>query len=61
MKDERKPVGWGFWLQWVLASIVGFSVGFGLGKFCFGYSRSKVMKPLSTMKLGMIVNFGVDL
>lgn len=32
MTDERKPVGWGFWLQWLLASIVGFGLGFGLGR-----------------------------
>ncbi len=24
---ERAQVGWGFWLWWVLASIVGFAVG----------------------------------
>ena len=27
MKIERKQVGWGFWLWWVLASFVGWTVG----------------------------------
>ena len=26
------PVGWGFWLWWVLASTVGFLIGGGMGE-----------------------------
>ncbi len=28
MNTERAPVGWRFWLGWVLASTVGLAVGF---------------------------------
>ena len=28
MNTERSQVGWGFWLWWVLASIVGLAVAF---------------------------------
>ncbi len=31
MKTERTNVGWGFWLAWVLASIMGFGMGSLIG------------------------------
>ncbi|MCK4899229.1 MAG: hypothetical protein KAS38_10645 [Anaerolineales bacterium] len=31
MKDKRSQVGWGFWLQWVVASTVGMLLGFIVG------------------------------
>src|SRR3990172_2021580 len=31
MKLQYTPVGWRFWLQWMLASILGFAVGAALG------------------------------
>lgn len=31
MQVKQRQVGWGFWLQWVLASTVGMFVGFILG------------------------------
>ncbi len=31
MKVKRSQVGWGFWLQWVLASTVGLLLGFIVG------------------------------
>ena len=31
MKAKRSQIGWGFWLQWVLASIVGMVVGLLIG------------------------------
>ncbi len=31
MNTERAPVGWRFWLGWVLASTVGLAVGFVVG------------------------------
>ncbi len=30
MNSARSPVGWGFWLRWVLASSVGLTVGFAV-------------------------------
>ncbi len=31
MKDKRSQVGWGLWLQWVVASTVGMLLGFIVG------------------------------
>lgn len=31
MRIERTRVEWGFWLQWVLASILGFAMGAAIG------------------------------
>ena len=31
MNTERTNIGTGFWLQWVLASILGFAVGAAMG------------------------------
>lgn len=27
MKDHREVVGWGFWLRWMIASIIGSGIG----------------------------------
>ena len=32
MNTERAQVGWGFWLQWVLASTVGLAVLVAVGE-----------------------------
>ena len=36
MITERAQVGWGFWLQWVLATAVGWAVGVVVGGDLFG-------------------------
>ena len=33
MTVERAQVGWGFWVRWILANTVGFSLGLPLGTF----------------------------
>jgi ABC-type branched-subunit amino acid transport system permease subunit len=35
MKVERAPVGWGLWLQWVVATIVGGAVGGAMSEAVF--------------------------
>ena len=27
MKDHREVVGWGFWLRWLIASVIGLGMG----------------------------------
>lgn len=36
LQVKRRPVGWVFWLQWVLASVVGSFVGEFMGDFLQG-------------------------
>jgi len=31
IQTRNAEIGWGFWLQWVLASMLGFAVGAAMG------------------------------
>ena len=31
MNNERTTIGWGFWIVWVLASVIGFGIGSFIG------------------------------
>ena len=33
MNSNQKDLGWGFWLRWVLASVLGSAVGVVIGGF----------------------------
>jgi hypothetical protein len=50
MNTERTNVGWGFWLAWVLASIMGFGMG-----SLIGMSVSYALLP----GMGITDEFGV--
>ena len=50
MKTEHTNVGWGFWIAWVLASIVGFGMG-----SLIGMSVSYTLLP----EMGITDEFGV--
>jgi MFS family permease len=50
MNTERTNIGWGFWIAWVLASIVGFGMG-----SLIGMSVSYALLP----EMGITDEFGV--
>lgn len=50
MNTERTNIGWGFWIAWILASIVGFGMG-----SLIGMSVSYALLP----EMGITDEFGV--
>ena len=66
MKVKGSQVGWGFWLQWVLASAVGWFVGFFIG-FVLSYVPGDVIRSdvldgiLGYFILGAALGSGVSL
>jgi hypothetical protein len=50
MITERAQLGWGFWLWWVLASTVGFSVGLAVGIFTWS-----IISPIIDFYYGLSV------
>ena len=59
MTVERNRIGWGFWLQWVLASTVGIFVGFIVG-FPLSLLTSDVLgEPLGYSFGGIVIGIGV--
>jgi hypothetical protein len=50
MNNERTTIGWGFWIVWVLASVIGF----GMGSF-IGMGASYALLPA----MGITKEFGI--
>ena len=64
MKVKRSQVGWGFWLQWLLASTVGYFVGWLMGfVLTVGWVEtiSGVSRLYQYFMLGAALGFGVSL
>ena len=54
MNAERKQIGWGFWLQWLLASVVGLVVG-GFLSLPIGYGVGEGVEKALGRVAGYIV------
>ena len=65
MKVKGSQVGWGFWFQWVLASTVGYFVGWLMGFVLYyvpgGLIAGELGRLLQYFMLGAALGFGVSL
>jgi hypothetical protein len=56
MNTERKNIGWGFWLAWVLISILGFSFGALLGaNVAYGLFDREAFDATMGVTLGLVL------
>ena len=59
MKVKRSQVGWGFWLQWVLASTVGMFLGLNMGFFLGALIDYVLGEPFTSSFFGIALGIGV--
>jgi len=59
MKVKRSQVGWGFWLQWVLASTVGMFVGFFMGFLSAALTYDVLGDRIAFSLFGIVLGIGV--
>ena len=56
MNTERTNVGWGFWLAWFLASIIGYTVGMLLGaSLAYGLFDRDAFDAIMGVTLGIVM------
>ena len=56
MNTERTNTGWGFWLAWILVSILGFVVGALLGLYvAYGFFDRDVFDATIGIALGIVM------
>jgi hypothetical protein len=59
MKTSNKQVGWLFWLQWSLASIMGMFVGFFMGFIIAGLTHGVLGGRFAHAILGIVLGIGI--